>query len=128
MPVDSATCECAAGWSGAKCDTAAAGWLGHRIKAKSDDDAIGFWRGPRVEVVQGSGLPAFKITNPQDNSTELLPLVYLVGGSPSLMGPKEPKLKMVAANGSDIMNLGTKNIACWGVEARRVFAGLREFL
>jgi hypothetical protein len=57
-------------------------------------DAIGSatrWHGPRVEVVQGSGLPAFKITNPQDNSTELLPLVYLVGGSPSLMGPKEPK-------------------------------------
>ena len=57
-------------------------------------DAIGAttrWHGPRVEVVQGSGLPAFKITNRQDNSTKLLPLVYLVGGSPSLMGPKEPK-------------------------------------
>ena len=32
MPVGSATCECAAGWSGANCDTAAAGWLGHRLK------------------------------------------------------------------------------------------------
>ena len=65
MPVGSAMCECAAGWSGVNCATAAAGWLGHHIKAKSDDDdATGAtWYGPHVEVVKGNWLSAFKITN-----------------------------------------------------------------
>ena len=47
----------------------------------------------------------------------------MAGGkaNPATMGPNDPKLKMVAANGSDIMNFGTKNIAFWGVEAAEGF-------
>jgi hypothetical protein len=56
---------------------------------KSDDDDSMTWHGPQVRIVHGDGLPSFSITNPKTNSNERLPLLYLVGGLPSLMGLKE---------------------------------------
>ena len=41
--------------------------------------------------------------------------------NPAPMGPKAKGLKMVAANGTEITNFGTKDIKFWGMDAGSVF-------
>ena len=53
----------------------------------------GGWQGPRVEVLQGDGLPAFSLTfDDLDQAPQRTPSLWLTGGSPSLYDPaKEPR-------------------------------------
>jgi hypothetical protein len=53
----------------------------------------GGWHGPRVEVLQGDGLPTFSFTfDGADDAPQRTPALWLTGGSPSLYDPaKEPR-------------------------------------
>ena len=48
------------------------------------------WSGPRVRLVKGDGLPHFHLEH-ANSSNSTVPALWVVGGPPSLYGPKEPR-------------------------------------